>query len=89
MTWALNLLKRFPPHFNSYLVKLVTFDIIRILLIFWDNVTTQLLRGGENWQVYVQIIPDHKSEKVTKIGARLTKLSPKQFSLSIYGMYVT
>jgi len=37
----------------------------------------------------VQIIPDHKSEKVAKIGARLTKLSPKQFSLSIYGMYVT
>jgi len=34
MIWALNLLKRFQPHFNSYLVKLVTFDIIRILLIF-------------------------------------------------------
>ena len=36
----------------------------------------------------MQIIPDHKSEKVTKIGARLTKLSPKQFSFSIYGMSV-
>ena len=34
------------------------------------------------------IIPDHKSEKVTKIGARLTNLSQKQFSLSIYGMSV-
>jgi len=29
---------------------------------------------------------DHKSKKVTKIGARLTTLSPKQFSLSIHGM---
>jgi len=28
-------------------------------------------------------IPDHKSEKITKTGARLTKLSPKQFSLSV------
>jgi len=36
----------------------------------------------------MQIVPDHKNEKVTKIGARLTKLSPKQFSLSIYGMPV-
>jgi len=36
----------------------------------------------------MQIISDHKSEKVTKIGARLTKLSYKQFSLSIYGMAV-
>ena len=36
----------------------------------------------------MQIIPDHKSENVTKIGARLTKLSPKQYSLSIYGMSV-
>jgi len=34
----------------------------------------------------VQIISDHKSEKVTKVGVWLTKLSPKQFSLSIYGM---
>ena len=53
------------------------FDIIPILLIFW--------------QVCVQIIPDHNSEKKTKIGARLAKLSPKQFkfSLSIYGMSVT
>jgi len=33
-------------------------------------------------------IPDHKSEKVTKVAARLSKLSPKQFSLSIYGMSV-
>ena len=42
----------------------------------------------------MQIILDYESEKVTKISARLTKLSPKQFSLSIYGsqsfqMYVT
>ena len=36
----------------------------------------------------MQIIPDHKSEKVTKIGARLTKLSQKQFCLSTYGMSV-
>jgi len=36
----------------------------------------------------MQIIADYKGEKVTKIGARLTKLSPKQFSLSIYGMAV-
>jgi len=35
----------------------------------------------------VQIIPDHKNEKVSKIGARL-KLSQKQFSLSIYGTTV-
>jgi len=34
------------------------------------------------------IIPDHKGKKVTKIGARLTKLPPKQVSLSIYGMSV-
>jgi len=36
----------------------------------------------------VQITPDHKSEKVTKIGARLTKLFLKQFSLGIYGISV-
>jgi len=36
----------------------------------------------------VQIIPDHKSEKLTTIGAWLTKLSQKQFSLTIYGMSV-
>jgi len=34
------------------------------------------------------IIPDHKSEKVSKTGAQLTKISPKQFSLSIYGISV-
>jgi len=28
----------------------------------------------------VQIISDHKSEKVPKIGARLTKLSPRQLA---------
>jgi len=36
----------------------------------------------------VQIIPDHESEKMSKIAARLTELSPKQFSLGIYGMSV-
>ena len=36
----------------------------------------------------MQIIPDHKSKKVTKIGARHTKLFPKQFTLSTYGMSV-
>ena len=36
----------------------------------------------------MQIIPDHKSEKLTTIGAWLTKLSQKQFSLTIYGMSV-
>ena len=34
------------------------------------------------------LTPDYKSEKITKIRARLTKLSPKQFSLSIFGMSV-
>jgi len=38
--------------------------------------------------IYVQIIPDNKSEIVTNVGARLSKLSPKQFSLSIYGISV-
>ena len=28
-------------------------------------------------QKFLGLIPDHKSEKVTKIGARLTKLSPQ------------
>ena len=39
----------------------------------------------------MQIIPDHKFEKVTKIGAQHTKLFPKQFkfTLSTYGMSVT
>ena len=45
MIWALNLLKHFPPHFS--LVKLVTFDIIPILLIFWDKVTAELMWGKE------------------------------------------
>jgi len=36
----------------------------------------------------VQSITGHKSEKITEVGAWLTKLSPKQFSLSIYGMSV-
>ena len=36
-----------------------------------------------------EIICDHKSEKMTKIGARQTKLSQQQFSLSIYGMSAT
>ena len=36
----------------------------------------------------MQIIPDHESGKVTKIGAQLIKLSTKQFSLSIYGISV-
>ena len=35
----------------------------------------------------MQIIPDHKSEKVTQIGAQLTKLSQEQFTPS-YGMSV-
>jgi len=40
--------------------------------------------------VCVQIIPDQKSEKVTEIDVwlGLPMLSPKQFSLSIYGMSV-
>jgi len=33
MIWAINLLKRFPLHLLPYLVKLVTFDIIPILMI--------------------------------------------------------
>jgi len=37
MTWTLNLLKRFPPHIVTFLVKLVTFDI-PILLILCDKV---------------------------------------------------
>jgi len=32
--------------------------------------------GRKNGKVHVKIIPDHKSEKVTKTGARLTKVSP-------------
>ena len=35
-----------------------------------------------------QIIPNHNSERIPKIGARLRKLSQKQFSLSIYEMSV-
>ena len=36
----------------------------------------------------MQIISDHENKKVTKIGARLIKLSQKLFSLSIYGVSV-
>ena len=50
MISALNLLKRF-YHISTFLslyrVKLVTFDIIPILLIFWEKVTTELMRGGK------------------------------------------
>jgi len=43
---------------------------------------------------YVQVIPDHNSEKITKIGARLTKLSPKSLALAFmecqpFQMYLT
>jgi len=51
------------------------FDIIPILLIFWDKVITQLICGGKTIG-FCEII-HHKSEKVTKIGVRLTKLSPQ------------
>jgi len=56
--------KAFPTTFqlcllSPYLVKLFTFDIIPLLLIFWDKVTTQLVSDGKNWQFCVQI----KSEK--------------------------
>jgi len=37
---------------------------------------------------YVQITPDHKSEKITEIVAWFTKLLQKQFHLSIYGLSV-
>jgi len=40
--------------------------------VWWEKLT-----------VCVQIIPDHKSEKVTKIGAHLTKLSPQKNSLAV------
>jgi len=46
-------------------------------------VTAQLMCGRKKIDRFV-----HKSEKVTKTGAQLAKLSPKQFSLSIYEMSV-
>jgi len=62
---------------SPYLVKLVIFDIIPVLLIFCGKLITQLMCGGKNRQVCVQIIPGDKREKGTKIGGRLTKLSQK------------
>jgi len=48
-----------------------------------------VISNGDQRTTYQTInLPDHKSEKVIKIDARLTKLSQKQFSLSIYGMSV-
>ena len=38
--------------------------------------------GGKNDKVCVQIIPDYKSEKVTKIGAKLTNLSQNSLDLA-------
>jgi len=43
----------------------------------------QLSCGGKDFDTY-----DLGSKKTTKIGAQLTKLSQKQFSLSLYGMLV-
>ena len=36
--------------------------------------------GEKNWQVCVQMISDYKSEKLSKIGARLTKSYPPNSS---------
>jgi len=58
-----------------YCVRLVTFDIIPILLIFSGKVKTRLMCGGQKLTVCVQIIPDHNSERITKTGALLRKLS--------------
>jgi len=63
------MLKRLPSVSSRYLVKLVTFSIIPMLLIFWyGNNAANVWQ--QNWYVCVQIIPDHKGKKVTKIGAR-------------------
>jgi len=53
-----------------YLVKLVTFDVIQILLIFSGKVTTQLRCGGNIFSIKIcmQVLPDHNSEIITDIG---------------------
>ena len=68
-----------------YLIKLVTVDIILMLLIFYGKVTTQLM-CGEMWSICVQINPDDSGQRITKPAAQLTEISQYQFSLSIYGM---
>jgi len=42
----------------------------------------------KNWQARVQIIPDHKSEKVTKSGARLTKVSKNSLTLAFMNIII-
>jgi len=59
---------------SAYLVKLVNLILFHISNFLREGKNTVNV-WWKNQQVCVRIIPDHKSEKVTEIGARLTKLS--------------
>jgi len=58
-------------HHNStvlspHLVKLVTLDIIPMLLIFCGMVTTELIRGEKMFQyVYARTVSDNDGERMT------------------------
>jgi len=52
---------------SPYLVKLVTFDIILLVLIFWGKLSAQLICGGK-CPVYAQTIFDNNDEWMTKIS---------------------
>ena len=68
-------------HLSPYPLKLVTFYIIPIILMFWGKMLKQLMYGGNNfWHICVQIIPDDNSEKITKIDAHLKKLSARWYA---------
>ena len=51
---------------RALLVKLVTFDIILVVLIFWGRLPAQLT-CGEKCPVYAQIISGNNGEWMTKI----------------------
>jgi len=52
----------FPP----YILKLGTFDVICVLLVFSGKVITQLRSRGTFFERFVhQIVPDHSKERMT------------------------
>jgi len=56
---------------SPYLVKLVTCDVILVLLVF--SVTRRQLRCGGKffWYLCAQIILDHNSKRTTETGVQL------------------
>jgi len=69
---------------SPYFVKLGTFYIILILLVFLGKVTTQLRCGGNCLQICAQIISDHNIERL-RFGVQLTQLFKNNLDFAFTG----